>query len=122
MPEPPPSRPDGAAEPDRAAQPAAAAAHEEEGRFLPVPVGAARGAAAEVDAVEARPIDRPPAADLPAPLAVAAGGFLAGFVTFTLARLVRGRAPWLAVRRRRALEHEITSTRSFLVDVHFLKR
>jgi hypothetical protein len=65
-----------------------------------------------------------PARRLPlgAPALAATGGFIAGVVTFVLTRVIRrGRA------RRRALVHrgsplEIASSRSFLVDIHILKR
>ena len=106
------SRPEGPPADDRA----------DEGH-LPVLVG--REVVTEVEAVEARPVDRAPEAALPAPLVAAAGGFLAGFLTILLARLLRGRGAGLALgssRGRRALEREITSSRSFLVDVHVLKR
>ena len=90
---------------------------EAEVRHLPVPV----------EASEPRPVDRPTAAPLPAPVVAATGGFLAGFATLVLAGVLRRRRPARGrlVRRRsrrgdRALE--VAGTRSFLVDVHLLKR
>jgi hypothetical protein len=79
-------------------------------------------------ASEARPIEPVQPAPLAAPAAAAAaGGFLAGLVAFVLVRAVRGRpgGRGLIFRRRksgvdRALE--IASSRSFLVDVHLVKR
>ena len=64
------------------------------------------------------------AAELPVAPAVAAagGGFLAGLAALTAVRLLRsGRRGRLRLGRRdRALE--VASTRSFIVDVHLLKR
>jgi hypothetical protein len=78
-------------------------------------------------ASEVRPIESVPAAPLAAPAAAAAGGFLAGLVTFVLVRALRGRSGrrGLIFRRRksgvdRALE--IAASRSSLVDVHVVKR
>jgi hypothetical protein len=77
-------------------------------------------------AAEARPIEPVQPAALTAPAAAAAGGFLAGIVTFVLVRAVRGRPGRRGLFRRRksgvdrALE--IASSRSFLVDVHLVKR
>jgi len=73
---------------------------------------------------EARPIERGGSALLSAP-AVATGGFLAGVATFTLLRGIRARGVrgLLSRRRhRRAKALEVTGTRSFLVDIHLLKR
>jgi hypothetical protein len=92
------------------------------GRHLPV----------LAEPVEARPIERPAEPEqlpvvfgMPAPLAAATGGFLAGVATFVLVRVLRGgrRAPQVRRRsRRRARSIEVAGTRSFLVDVHLLKR
>ena len=65
---------------------------------------------------------------LPATVVAAAGGFMCGIAAFVAVRLLRrpsaGRS--LARRRRRLLARrrgvDIESTRSFLVDVHLLKR
>jgi hypothetical protein len=93
----------------------------EEERPLPVVVGE----------VEPLPSERPPAglvariATLPAPVLAATGGFLAGFATIVLVRVLRRRRDSTLVRalgRRRAKGLEISQTRSFLVDVHLLKR
>jgi hypothetical protein len=83
-------------------------------RHLPVPV----------ETVEARPIERPALAALPAPIVAATGGFLAGVATFVLLRVLR-RPRRTALRlpgRKRANRLEIAGSRSFLVDVHVLKR
>ena len=71
---------------------------------------------------EARPIDRSEV--LPAPVVAATGGFLAGVVTFVLLRVLRrGRGSRRLVRvPRRDRGVEIAGSRSFLVDVHVLKR
>ncbi len=58
---------------------------------------------------------------LPAPVLAAAGGFLAGVATFVLYRLARPRRK-LAVGKRRGKKVEIADSRSFLVDIHLLKR
>ena len=76
-------------------------------------------------ASEARPIERVQPAPLAAPAVAAAGGLLAGFVTFVLVRALRARPRRGLFRRRksgteRALE--IAASRSFLVDVHVIKR
>ena len=75
---------------------------------------------------EARPIDRPAGSTLAAPVAAATGGFLAGIATLVLMRVFRRsrRRPRLAVGRRRGRETplDVVASRSFLVDVHLLKR
>ena len=77
-------------------------------------------------ASEARPIDPVRAGALSVPAAAAAGGFLAGVVTFVLVRALRARPGRLRLRRRRrgGVERalEIAASRSFLVDVHVVKR
>jgi len=76
---------------------------------------------------EVRPVEQPPATlvqrvvALPAPVLAAAGGFLAGVATFVLFRLRPSRRK-LAVGRRRGKKIEIAESRSFLVDIHLLKR
>ena len=67
-------------------------------------------------------------ASLPATVAAATGGFVLGVAAFVLVRVLRrpqsGRA--LAQRRARRLAKargvDIQSSRSFLVDVHLLRR
>ena len=101
------------------------ASQEGDGRHLPVLASSVSGGRPpEIEAVEARPVDRPAQGDLPTPLAVAAGGFVAGFATVALARLVRGRGlrRLARARGRPVLGREIESSRSFLIDVHVLKR
>jgi hypothetical protein len=76
-------------------------------------------------AAEARPIEPVRPAPLATPAAAAAGGFLAGIVTYVLVRALRARPRRGLFRRRktgvdRALE--IAASRSFLVDVHVVKR
>ena len=73
---------------------------------------------------DARPIERFPAPVLPAPVAAATGGFLAGVATFVLVRVMRrrNRPRVIGRRRRRDGGLEIAGSRSFLVDVHLLRR
>ncbi len=74
---------------------------------------------------DARPIARPSAPLVPAPLVAATGGFLAGVFTLMLSRLLRRRRGGrFLVRRRKRSDSalEIAGTRSFLVDVHLIKR
>ena len=77
-------------------------------------------------APEARPLERRyPRLPIPAPLAAAAGGFLVGVATFVLVRVLRrpARAQQIRLGRRRRREaREIAASRSFLVDIHLLKR
>lgn len=83
-------------------------------RQLPVPA----------QAPDARPLDRP-LGRLPAPIVAATGGFLAGVATFVAVRLLRRRGSSGALglaRQRRGRDLEVSATRSFLVDVHLLKR
>lgn len=84
--------------------------------------------------VEARPVEDgalpvvAERASLPATVAAASGGFLLGVAAFMLVRVLRrpaagrrvaGRGGRLLSRRRGV---EVASSRSFLVDVHLLKR
>lgn len=74
---------------------------------------------------EARVVDRPQAPPLPAVVAAGTIGFLAGVAAWMLVRVLRRprRSPSVrALRRRRERGVEIAGTRSFLVDVHLLKR
>jgi hypothetical protein len=99
-----------------------------EGRAHEIEPAAERG---EVEArsslpvlAEARPIDRPIPSALPA-VAAAAGGFLMGVATFVLVRILRrprGTRIALGRRRKRDQALDIAGTRSFLVDIHLLKR
>lgn len=76
------------------------------------------------EAAATKPAGRAPGA-LTRPLAAATGGVLAGMATMVLLRLLRGggrRGGVLRVRRRGGRATEVAATRSFLVDVHFLKR
>ena len=74
-----------------------------------------------------RPVESQPmtlaqrVAALPAPVIAAAGGFLAGVATFVLFRLRPSRRA-LRVGKRRGKKVEIAESRSFLVDIHLLKR
>lgn len=90
--------------------------HLAEVRPLPLP---ARHRSAE--------IERPFAISVPATVIAASGGFVLGVAAFVLTRILRrpsaGRS--LSRRRRRLAARrgvDIESTRSFLVDVHLLKR
>jgi hypothetical protein len=77
-------------------------------------------------ASEARAIEPAQQAALPAPVVAAAGGAMVGAVAYVLLRVLRRPARRRAAvrigrgRRQRGLE--ITGSRSFLVDVHMLKR
>jgi hypothetical protein len=78
-------------------------------------------------ASEARPLEPARDATLAAPLVAATGGFLAGIVAFVLVRALRarpGRGLIFRRRRRGPAERalEIAASRSFLVDVHVVKR
>ena len=79
-------------------------------------------------ASEARPIDKLADAPLPAPAIAATGGFLAGVATLVLVRVLRRTAAkprrGIGIRRKKrdARALEIAGSRSFLVDVHILKR
>jgi hypothetical protein len=83
---------------------------DEEGNALPVPSGR-------------RDLQERPEAVLVAPIAAATGGIVAGLATMLIVRGLRHRPKRVRVggqRRGKALE--VTATRSFLVDVHMLKR
>lgn len=83
---------------------------DEDGRPLPVPA-------------ERRDLERPAGDLLAAPVAAATGGVIAGLATMMIVRGLRHRPKKVRVggsRRGKALE--VTATRSFLVDVHLLKR
>ncbi|MEA2444858.1 MAG: hypothetical protein QOJ12_2150 [Thermoleophilales bacterium] len=81
-------------------------------------------------ASEARPLERRLAdSPLPAPAVVATGGFLAGIATLVLVRVLRRSASarsrrGIGIRRSKRGDRslEIAGSRSFLVDVHILKR
>ena len=84
-------------------------------RHLPVPIGP-----------RSAERDTPRSVSVPATVAAATGGFVLGVAAFVLVRVLRrpsaGRA--LARRRRRLADRgvDVQATRSFLVDVHLLKR
>jgi hypothetical protein len=79
-------------------------------------------------ATEARPLERRQGSALPAPVVAATGGALVAAVGYMLLRVLRRPVRRRAAvrvgrgrgRRRGALE--VTGSRSFLVDVHMLKR
>jgi hypothetical protein len=79
-------------------------------------------------ATEARPIERVAPSQLPAPVVAATGGIVVAAVTYLLVRIVRRparRAPALKIGRGRGRKRgvlEVSGSRSFLVDVHVLKR
>jgi hypothetical protein len=87
--------------------------------------GSHNGSMAPVLASEARVVEPVrQQALVPAPVVAAAGGAVVGAAAFVLLRVLR-RVPKRAVMRirgRRRGGFEITSSRSFLVDVHMLKR
>lgn len=96
----------------------------EEKRHLPVPAGSAHPARGEVLDPSVGRLERLSAGPLGGPALAAAGGFVAGFVALLTARILRGPGGrrLMARRRRRSLQRQIESSRSFLVDVHTLKR
>jgi hypothetical protein len=74
---------------------------------------------------EAQVIERPQPASLPAVVAAGTLGFVAGVAAWMLVRVLRRsrRSPAVrGLRKRRERGIEIAGTRSFLVDVHLLKR
>ena len=79
-------------------------------------------------ASQARPIERVAEAPLPMPAMAATGGFLVGIATLVLVRVLRRSAQrprrGIGIRRgkRGGRSLEVTGSRSFLVDVHMLKR
>lgn len=110
------------------ATPSSSDAPEVEGaevRHLPVVAdGVARPVGPETASTELEPY-RPLA---PAAIVAAAGGFLAGVAAFFLVRVLR-RRPSSALARRGAFGlrrknqmPEIAASKSFLVDIHLLKR
>ncbi len=96
----------------------------EEGRNLPVPASGAQPARGEVVDRPESLLERLSEDELAAPALAAAGGFLVGFVALVATRILRGPGGrrLMARRRRRSLRRQIESSRSFLVDVHTLKR
>jgi hypothetical protein len=74
---------------------------------------------------EARPIERKDPVPLPVAVAAAAGGFVLGVATWVLVRVLRRRRPArVKVGRavgRRSQKIDVAATRSFLVDIHFLR-
>jgi hypothetical protein len=68
-----------------------------------------------------RAIDRPPSVTLSPPVVAATGGMVAGVATMVLVRLLR-RGSTRSRRRRAGRPAEVAVTRSFLVDVHLLRR
>lgn len=77
-------------------------------------------------ASEARVIEPAEQPALPAPVVAAAGGAVVGAVAYMLLRIIRRparrRAALRLGRGRRGRALEVTGSRSFLVDVHMLKR
>jgi hypothetical protein len=82
---------------------------DEDGRPLPVPR-------------EPRELERPSEAVLLAPVAAATGGVVAGLATMMIVRGLRHRPRRVRAGGRRGKALEVTATKSFLVDVHVLKR
>jgi hypothetical protein len=86
--------------------------------------GAGAAESTAIAATEARPVARAPQSALPVPAAAATGGVVLAAATYLLVRILRRPA-----RKRGALRIgrgrkglEIAGSRSFLVDVHVLKR
>jgi len=101
-----PAQPDGADEPQLA-------------EVRPLPVVAPAPAGGELIVRRLR--------ELPAPVIAATGGFLAGVAAFVLVRVLRrphpaSRRALRRARRRSGRSPEVAATRSFLVDIHLLKR
>jgi len=76
---------------------------------------------------EARAIEPVRQPSLPAPVVAAAGGAVVGAIAYVLLRVLRRPARRQAAvrigkRRGRRGSLEVTGSRSFLVDVHMLKR
>jgi peptidoglycan/LPS O-acetylase OafA/YrhL len=76
---------------------------------------------------EARVLEAAPATALPAPVVAAAGGAVVGAVAYVLLRVLRRPARRrgavrIGKRRWRRGSFEVTGSRSFLVDVHMLKK
>ena len=90
----------------------------------PAPVQQSDGRHLPVLAAEARPLEPRGERSLSTPALAATGGFLAALATFVLARVVRrGRGRSLPLgRRRRRKALDVAASRSFLVDVHLLRR
>jgi hypothetical protein len=90
--------------------------------------GSAGSGAPVLAATEARPIERAPVSQLPVPVVAATGGVIVAAATYLLLRIIRRPARGAASvrigrgRGRRRGTLEITGSRSFLVDVHMLKR
>lgn len=86
-------------------------------RHLPVPVEHRSGE-----------LDQPRPVSVPATVVAATGGFVLGVAAFVLMRVLRRPATARALARRRgrlAAKRrgvDVQATRSFLVDVHLLKR
>ena len=95
-----------------------------EERHLPVPAAEAESVRGEVVGPAGGTLERLSSGPLAGPALAGAGGFLVGFITLLTARVLRGRGGrrFLARRRRRGIERQIESSRSFLVDVHVLRR
>ena len=75
----------------------------------------------------ARPIERVEKRPLPAQIVAAGGGFLAGLAALVLVRVVRrsaARPLRVSARKRRRGDRDadVVASRSFLVDVHLLRR
>jgi hypothetical protein len=91
--------------------------HQELAEVRPLPVLA--------EPPEARVIEKAPPPPLPVVIAVGTVGFVAGVMAWTLVRVLRrprGSGAVRALGRRRRRGIEVAGTRSFLVDVHLLKR
>ena len=87
------------------------------------PAGDARRLPVPVPQPGVHPLEQvgPP---LPAPVVAATGGFIAGVATFVVVRLLRRRRSSSVLGRLGAGRDrlEVAGSRSFLVDVHLLKR
>lgn len=94
-------------------------------RHLPVPSTAAEPALPDVlEPAGPLTVAAEQAPALPAPIVAAAGGFLVGIATWALTRFLRPSPRRVAVGRLRRRERplQVAGTRSFLVDVHLIRR
>jgi hypothetical protein len=77
---------------------------------------------------EGMELDRPRPVTVPATVVAATGGFLLGVAAFVLVRVLRRPGAGIRIARKRSRLAakrrgvEVQGTRSFLVDVHLLKR
>lgn len=91
-------------------------------RHLPVPASPAEKAPDVLEPAGPLTVAAEHSTALPAPVVAAAGGFLLGVATWALARILRPRRVAVGRLRRRERPLQVAGTRSFLVDVHLIRR